>query len=58
VGWVNNNPPAYSPIQYSVLPGAMAFVRDTLQALANAGTPMLDENGLGMQLSNTYRVIY
>jgi hypothetical protein len=58
VGWVNNIPPPYSPIQNSILPGAMAFVRDTLQALANAGTPMLDENGLGMQLSNTYRVVY
>lgn len=38
-------------------PGAIA-VRNALQALADAGTPLMDENGSPMQLGAAYQVIY
>jgi hypothetical protein len=58
LGWVGGQAPPSSAIQRSVLPAATASIRDALQALANAGTPMLEEDGSPMQLSNAYKVIY
>jgi hypothetical protein len=40
------------------MPAAASLVRDSLQTLANAGTPMLDEDGSKMQLASSFLVRY
>lgn len=45
-------------VAYGRLGYAAGKVRDALQALADAGTPKLDENGKYMQLINPYQVDY
>ncbi|HTG54694.1 MAG TPA: DUF4843 domain-containing protein [Niabella sp.] len=46
------------PIDHSRMPAAASLVRDSLQTLANAGTPMLDEDGSKMQLASSFLVRY
>lgn len=48
----------YWRIPYGRLPFAAKMLRKELQALADAGTPVLDDNGKYMQLVNPYEVDY
>ena len=55
--WINSNTSS-SPVTTGAMNPAALTVRNKLQALADAGTPMLDEDGLGMQLGANYKVVY
>ncbi len=49
---------SYSPVQYGRLSYAAKLLRKELQALADAGTPVVDDNGSYMQLAAGYEVDY
>ena len=62
MGWTHSDwlsgGSSYSPVQYGRLSYAAKLLRKELQALADAGTPVVDDNGSYMQLAAGYEVDY
>lgn len=56
--WTTGWSTGTGPVSTGGMNPAALTVRNALQALADAGTPMLDEDGLGMQLGTNYLVVY